>query len=404
MIKTKDKLLKDVETVKQIPIVPAMLEVICRTTGMGFAAIARVTQERWLACSVRDEVGFGLKEGGELEIETTLCNEIRDSGKLIVFDNASEDALYKDHHTPRIYGLQSYISVPIILKDGTFFGTLCAIDANPAKVNNTQVIGTFTMFAELLAFHLQSLELLEKAQKANIKLTNENKVLANANFDLDNFVYVASHDLKTPVANIQALLHLLTDAVNKEDLDRKDLKNIATMLRSSLDQFAITIKDLTTIVEAEASRDDVVPADLNLFEVVEHVKQELGKFLEVSGAQINVTCNKTPLISFPENNFKSIVYNLLSNAIKYRSPDRAPDIQIQMDKVDGKTRITFTDNGLGIPKSKHSELFTMFKRFHDHVEGSGIGLYLVKRMVEHRDGQISVNSTVGEGTTFTILL
>ncbi|WP_233218927.1 GAF domain-containing protein [Adhaeribacter arboris] len=170
MIYSYDNLLQDLEAVRQISFVPSMLEIICQVTGMGFAAVARVTPDKWIACSVRDEVQFGLEAGGELPIKTTLCNEIRDHRKPIIIDNVAQDPEYNNHHTPKIYGLQSYISFPIILKNGTFFGTLCAIDSKPAQLNNKKIVDTFTMFAELLSYHLQSQDLLERSYCATVEL------------------------------------------------------------------------------------------------------------------------------------------------------------------------------------------------------------------------------------------
>ena len=146
----------DVEAVNRIAIVPKLLEVVCRTTGMGFAAVARVTEEKWVVCSVRDEINFGLKPGGELKLETTICNEIRQSGNTVVIDNVSEDEAFRNHHTPAMYGFQSYISMPIMRQDGSFFGTLCAIDPTPHKLNNVETIGMFKLFAELISFHLNN--------------------------------------------------------------------------------------------------------------------------------------------------------------------------------------------------------------------------------------------------------
>ena len=97
----------DVAAVKQIAAVPTILEVVCRTTGMGFAAIARVTEDRWIACSVKDDIQFGLQPGGELQIETTICNEIRQHREPVVIDNVAEDPAYCGHHTPAKYGFQS---------------------------------------------------------------------------------------------------------------------------------------------------------------------------------------------------------------------------------------------------------------------------------------------------------
>ncbi|GJD52802.1 Sensor histidine kinase RcsC [Methylobacterium crusticola] len=146
----------DILAVSSIAAVPTILEVVCRTTGMGFAAVARVTEDRWVACQVRDDIAFGLQPGGELRVETTLCREIRRSGTAVVIDNVSEDAVYCGHPTPALYGFASYISMPIVLPDGTFFGTLCAIDPRPARLNTPETVGMFKLFADLIAFHLNA--------------------------------------------------------------------------------------------------------------------------------------------------------------------------------------------------------------------------------------------------------
>src|SRR3954471_8186744 len=108
----------DIAAVGSIRAIPTILDIVCRTTGMRFAAIARVTEDRWIACSVRDDINFGLKPGGELKVESTICHEIRQSGRAVVIDNVAEDPVFCRHHTPRTYGLQSYISMPIRLADG----------------------------------------------------------------------------------------------------------------------------------------------------------------------------------------------------------------------------------------------------------------------------------------------
>lgn len=397
-----DDLIKDIESVKRIPIIPSMLEVICQTTGMGFAAVARVTSERWIACSVRDEIQFGLTEGGELKIETTICNEIRDHKTPVVIDHVNEHPHFKNHHTPKMYGFQSYISVPIMLKDGTFFGTLCAIDPKPALLDNSKIIGTFVMFAELLSFHLQSHYLLEQSYTNTVTLTNKNRLLKRANKDLDNFVYTASHDLKSPVSNIEGLISIFSNAIEQEHLDRQKLKQVAGLMKSSVQRLAETIHDLATIVESdvEASENGQV---IDILEVVKGVKEDLHNQIKECNAKIEVACQEEFLVKFSRKNFRSIIYNLLSNAIKYASPERSPHVQIIACESDGKKIISVKDNGLGIPSEKRKNLFSIFQRFHDHVEGSGVGLFLVKRLVENANGQILVESEENKGTTFTLV-
>ena len=123
----------DLSAIAQIDAIPTILDVICRTTGMGFAAVARVTDTRWIACTVRDDIGFGLKPGEELPVQTTICDQIRRDDQFVVIDHVAEDEIFRSHATPVMYGFQSYISVPIRMPDGQFFGTLCATRKRPGS-------------------------------------------------------------------------------------------------------------------------------------------------------------------------------------------------------------------------------------------------------------------------------
>ena len=161
----------DLDAIARIDAVPLILDVLCRSTGMGFAAIARVTEDRWVICRTRDQIAFGLPPGGELKVETTICQEVRNKRAPVAIDHVAEDAEFRTHLTPAMYGFQSYVSMPIIRKNGAFFGTLCAIDPRPAKVNTPEVIGTFRLFAELIAFHLDADERLAAADA--VRLLNE---------------------------------------------------------------------------------------------------------------------------------------------------------------------------------------------------------------------------------------
>ncbi len=144
----------DLDLVAEIAAVPRILAAICQLTGMGFAAVARVTDDRWIACSTLDHINFGLAPGGELVVKSTICDEIRDHRQPVVIDDVQQDALYRDHHTPRQYGFRSYISVPIVLDDGSFFGTLCAIDPEPARPSRPEVLTSFELFASMIALEI----------------------------------------------------------------------------------------------------------------------------------------------------------------------------------------------------------------------------------------------------------
>lgn len=179
-----DNIQADIDAVSRIPMVSTLLEVICRTTGMGFAAIARVTDSKWVACVVRDEINFGLLPGGELKLETTICDEIRQSGNGVIIDHVLEDLHFKNHHTPAMYGFQSYISIPIYKKDGSFFGTLCAIDPRPAKLNTPEVVGMFNLFTDLIAMHLSAFEELSQSESYLLKEQKLTKLQGQYNREL----------------------------------------------------------------------------------------------------------------------------------------------------------------------------------------------------------------------------
>lgn len=121
------------------PEMSALLAEVCELTGMGFAAIARVTEDRWVACQVLDRIEFGLNAGDELEISTTICNDIRQSGAAVVIDEVAGHPDWRTHPTPILYGFESYASFPIIMDDGSFFGTLCAIDPKPRLIDTPRI-------------------------------------------------------------------------------------------------------------------------------------------------------------------------------------------------------------------------------------------------------------------------
>jgi GAF domain-containing protein len=228
---TPESLREDIERIQRISIVPSMLEVICRSTGMGFAAIARVTDEKWIACSVRDEINFGLKPGGELILETTICNEIRQSRQAVIIDHVAADEQFCGHHTPKMYGFQSYISMPIILNSGEFFGTLCAIDPKPAVVSDLKITGMFNLFTQLIAFHLQAMDMLERSHEGFMAVNEQLQAVEEQNRRYEHLTY---HSLREPVRKISLFSDLLVQEAHGDNLEK--VRNTASQIkRFSLD-------------------------------------------------------------------------------------------------------------------------------------------------------------------------
>jgi GAF domain-containing protein len=215
----------DLDAIAAIPAVDTILEVICRSTGMGFAAIARVTDDRWVCCAVKDDIAFGMKPGGELKVQTTLCDQIRASRELVVIDHVAQDTVFQSHPTPALYGFQSYISVPILMADRGFFGTLCAIDPRPNALNTPAVLGMFKLFAELIGLHLDMHGRLDASQKENARLQ-------------DQFRAGLGHDMRNTLAAMDAGTRLLqrTPLNERATLIVAEMQNSAQKLSQQIAQ------------------------------------------------------------------------------------------------------------------------------------------------------------------------
>ena len=146
-----DDFSRDVAIVSGSAAISAILGRLCAQTGMGFAAVARVTEHRWIACQVVDRIAFGMEPGSELKIKTTICDEIRQSGTPVFIDCVANEPMWRTHPTPILYGFQSYLSVPIYRPDGSFFGTLCAIDPDPHQVSSPELIASIEALAAEVA-------------------------------------------------------------------------------------------------------------------------------------------------------------------------------------------------------------------------------------------------------------
>ena len=162
---SEESIARDIAAINRIEAVPTILKAVTHTTGMRFAAVARVTDSHWIACAVHDGIDFGLRPGGELDLQTTICNEIRQTGEPVVFGQASAHPVFAGHLTPARYGFESYISVPIVRGDGSFFGTLCALDPLPARLDDPHVLQTLELFAQLIATQLDADDRLARSDE-----------------------------------------------------------------------------------------------------------------------------------------------------------------------------------------------------------------------------------------------
>jgi len=236
---------------------------------------------------------------------------------------------------------------------------------------------------------------------AQEKLQKTNEHLLRVIEDLDTFVYMASHDLKSPVLNVEGLVLLLEEEIKSaESISEESTKSIFTLIKDSMNAFKNVIDDLTDI--AKVQRDVDGEAELvDLHDILRKVRTNIQDLLAEDLVEFNIDFEVSH-INFSRKNLYSILYNLISNAIKYRSPARKPQITLKTERLNKYIVFTVADNGLGISEENISKMFTLFRRFHSHVSGTGMGLYIVKRMMDNAGGKVEVESKEGEGTTFTL--
>jgi two-component system, OmpR family, phosphate regulon sensor histidine kinase PhoR len=242
-----------------------------------------------------------------------------------------------------------------------------------------------------------------------VDITDRMKVLRDLeklNASHETFIYSVSHDLKAPLANIEGLVGLLlksSDELSARcEADNKEQQFIATLLDKAVHSMRSIINELADIAKIEGNFKEIIEK-ARFEDVLKQVELTIKDKLVESGASITYDLAATE-INFSLKNLRSILYNLLSNAVKYRVPGKAPVIHVSTGHDRDFVYLAVKDNGLGIAKEKQDLIFTPYTRIQSDVEGSGIGLYLVKKIVENEGGRIKVASNIGEGTTFTVYL
>jgi signal transduction histidine kinase len=377
----------DIAAVQGIAAVPRILEVVCRSTGMGFAAVARVTEQRWVCCAVRDEIAFGLAPGGELELETTICHEIRQSHEAVVIDNVAEDAAYCGHHTPAKYGFQSYISMPIILADGTFFGTLCAIDPRPARLNTPQTVGMFKLFAELIATHLEAVDRLaaSEARLLNERETSELR---------EQFIAVLGHDLRNPLASIAAGARMLA----KED-SKQATGEILGLIQKSVARMSALIDNVLDFARGRLGSGIALKRSPQSLEpVLNHVIAELRA--SSPERTIETKIDLTQQVDCDGGRIGQLFSNLLGNSITHGTA--TSPVRVHATTPGGEFQLAVANSGDPIPSEALERLFQPFYRVsaQDSRQGLGLGLYIASEIARAHGGTITVASSPQE-TSFT---
>lgn len=247
----------------------------------------------------------------------------------------------------------------------------------------------------------------EKMQKLNTALEEEvSKAELNAkqietkNRELEELAYVAAHDLKAPITNLNVLIEMINTQSIRGD---KDIE-LFNKLKNNIEQVYKKVFALNDVINFKTTLNDQ-KKHLEFEKVFDEVKQSIPDRLKSTNANIDVDFSECSEIEYPPLHLISILQNLLSNSMKFKSPDRLLKIEVKTIKRNESVHLLIKDNGLGFDAEKHGEkVFGLFKRLHTHEEGVGVGLYIVKSIVETHGGKIEVKSKPNEGALFTINL
>lgn len=355
---------------------------------MGFAAVARVTEDRWVACAVRDRIDFGLRPGGELKVETTICDEIRASGEAVVIDHVAEDPAFRGHHTPAVYGFQSYISVPIRLR-GEFFGTLCAIDPHPARLKDSQAPAMFSLFAELIASQLDAERRLAASEAA---LLSEREAAELR----EQFIAVLGHDLRNPLASVDAAARLLA----RTPLDSRAQSLVGAMQASVL-RMAGLIDNVLDLARGRLGGGFVAErrADPELARKLEQVVAELRLAHPERRIDADIRLDRT--VNADSRRLAQLLSNLIANALNH-GREGAP-VRVEAFVSGEMLELSVANAGEPIPEAARGQLFQPFTRalYRPRQQGLGLGLWIAAEIARAHDGEISVTSDHRE-TRFTL--
>lgn len=244
----------------------------------------------------------------------------------------------------------------------------------------------------------QKLELEKSLDEKSRDLMFSNQQLVTQNNELQQFSYTVSHNLRGPVASMLGLIHVYRFSDGESEKEK-----VVGMIEHSAKSLETIIRDLNKIVDIRNDK-FAIYENVLLENEMELIKESLGDFISKNDVELHVDfqCEEIHSIKAYVN---SILYNLISNAIQYRATNRRPVVKVSSETINGNVHLTVADNGLGIDLTKHGhEVFKLYKRFHLHTQGKGLGLYIVRQQIEKLNGKIEIESKPDQGATFKVTL
>lgn len=372
----------DIDAIERSATIPTLLETVALATGMGFAAVARVTESRWVTCRALDKISFGLSSGDELDVESTLCHEVREFDHEIIIDDVRDDPVYVNHHCPARYGFRSYISVPIRRADGSFFGTLCAIDPEPRRLTSGPVPAMFRLFARLIS---EALDAEETLGAREAELTDE-----RTRSDVqEQFIAILAHDLRNPVNALTAGLRM----IERREIDAQS-KHLVGLMRASVNRMGLLIENLLDQARKRSGggiiieRAETAELGAALFQIISELQavapdQPIEAIVDLEAPVFCDVARVSQLFS-----------NLLANAITHGTA--GSPVKVRATLEEGAFTLSVSNDGARIPETQIGRLFLPFERGETrregHSAGLGLGLFIASEIAKGHDGTLDVHS------------
>lgn len=376
----------DLATIARIEAVPTILDAVSELTGLRFVCIARVTDTKLYMCALRDTLNFGFKVGDSLDVKTTLCEKVRQKQTAIIIDSVA-DSEYRAHQAPRIYGFQSYFSIPLYRPDGEYFGTLCGLDPDPTHISSDGMRKTLTLFTELVARQLANEVVLGKTRDA-LDDAIETSMLR------EQFIAVLSHDVRTPLSTILNGINILGQVVEPSTLPL-----LETMRRSSK-RISALIDDVSDFARGRMGGGITLDlhSDRHFEDTLGQVVEELRHVYPRRNIEADIPSGID--LRCDGQRMAQLLSNLLKNAIVHGSPSDPVSLRVLANT--DFFEIAVSNAGPEIPAEILPHLFKPFWRNSTSgtKRGLGLGLYIASEIARSHGGHLDVVSMRGR-TTFT---
>lgn len=334
----------------------------------------------------------GMGDLTEVPVKASFCvHAINDeSGEMIIGDLREDNRFEESPFVTNAPNAKFYAGISITTSDGYRLGTVCVLDTKPRNLSEKQI-----ECLRLLADY--TVKLIE-LRTTNESLTSSHLQLDNLNKDLKQYAYSIAHDIKGPLRTMSVFSKfLIKEAKDKLNKKEKEYLHYITSSAVELSHYTQNLLNFSESIQVDTSQ----ATTINLNELVDSIDELINK-----NQEITIFHNKNlPTIFASEIGLKQVLQNLISNSIRYKKSEIPnPYVIIMVTVHQDSYEFKFTDNGIGISKKQLKRIFELFNKNDDYKESTGVGLNIVKRILEKMNGEIIIESKEGFGTeiTFTI--